>query len=332
MLKQQVTAKNFYKLIQGDCINVDSFLGTKKVDSVVVDAPYNILKADWDNIKYYKHWLLARIKKCTAVMKSNATLWFWHSNFHFVSRFNVMLEKETPLRLKQFITINKGLQSIAGRTSENLRSFPRATEYLLFYTFEDVTGAQQLASTYVKINPMAKYLQKEFKRARVSNREIAKLFPSRTGGMTGCVSNWLLGLNFPLKVQYEKIREYLNGKRSGEYLRREYEDLRYTFNLETGVTDVWEENFYDLNGYNHPTKKPLDSIKRIVRVATNEGDLVLDPFLGSGTTMEACQHLKRNCVGIEINPKYIKVAKSRCFGRQFLDRQVGYSFEVLASL
>jgi len=59
------------------------------------------------------------------------------------------------------------------------------------------------------------------------------------------------------------------------------------------------------------TPKPLELIEELISVSTNEGDWVLDPFLGSGTTMEACLRLKRNCYGIEINPKCIPIIKKR---------------------
>lgn len=69
-------------------------------------------------------------------------------------------------------------------------------------------------------------------------------------------------------------------------------------------------------------------IKKIVELLTNEGDVVLDPFLGGGTTMKVCQDLRRNCIGIEINPEHCEIVKKRCFSRTFLDREVEYKFEV----
>lgn len=59
----------------------------------------------------------------------------------------------------------------------------------------------------------------------------------------------------------------------------------------------------------HPTQKPVASIKSIIMPYT--GDLILDPFLGSGTTLVACKELKRNGIGIEINEKYCKIATTR---------------------
>ena len=64
----------------------------------------------------------------------------------------------------------------------------------------------------------------------------------------------------------------------------------------------------------HPTEKPLDFIKLLVRVSSNENDLVLDPFMGSGTTAAACKELGRNFLGFELEPEYIKMANERLKG------------------
>ena len=66
------------------------------------------------------------------------------------------------------------------------------------------------------------------------------------------------------------------------------------------------------NGYRgHPEALPIDLVKLFIELTTNKYDLILDPFLGSGTTMRACLELKRNCIGIEIEPKYIEIVKRR---------------------
>jgi DNA modification methylase len=61
----------------------------------------------------------------------------------------------------------------------------------------------------------------------------------------------------------------------------------------------------------HPTQKPEKIVKWLMEYLSNEGDTVLDPFLGSGTTMKVAKDLKRNCIGIEINPEYIEMTKKR---------------------
>jgi DNA modification methylase len=61
----------------------------------------------------------------------------------------------------------------------------------------------------------------------------------------------------------------------------------------------------------HPTGKNLDLFKELILDNTNEGDIVLDPCLGSGTTAIACKQLNRNCIGIELDENYYNIAKER---------------------
>lgn len=61
----------------------------------------------------------------------------------------------------------------------------------------------------------------------------------------------------------------------------------------------------------HPTQKPVALIERCLLASTREGDLVLDPFLGSGTTAIACLRLRRGCVGIELDAAYLALAARR---------------------
>jgi site-specific DNA-methyltransferase (adenine-specific) len=61
----------------------------------------------------------------------------------------------------------------------------------------------------------------------------------------------------------------------------------------------------------HPTQKPTELFSAIIRDYSNEGDLILDPFLGSGTTAVSCLDMGRDCVGIEKDEKYFNIAKKR---------------------
>jgi len=61
----------------------------------------------------------------------------------------------------------------------------------------------------------------------------------------------------------------------------------------------------------HPSQKPLALIDALVSSSSREGDLVLDPFLGSGTTAVSCEHLKRRWVGIECQPEYVAMSRRR---------------------
>lgn len=80
------------------------------------------------------------------------------------------------------------------------------------------------------------------------------------------------------------------------------------------VSDVWEIPFLnpkakERTGY--PTQKPIELLERIIKVASTEGDLVLDPFCGSGTTLVAAKLLGREAIGIDINPDAVALTEKR---------------------
>jgi site-specific DNA-methyltransferase (adenine-specific) len=66
----------------------------------------------------------------------------------------------------------------------------------------------------------------------------------------------------------------------------------------------------------HPTQKPLQLMERIITIWSNENDLVLDSFMGSGTTIEASINLKRNYIGIERDVNYFQIAENRIVNRE----------------
>lgn len=61
----------------------------------------------------------------------------------------------------------------------------------------------------------------------------------------------------------------------------------------------------------HPTEKPVDLLEYMVRTYTDEDDTVLDSCMGSGSCGVACQHLGRNFIGIEKDPRYFEAARKR---------------------
>jgi site-specific DNA-methyltransferase (adenine-specific) len=78
--------------------------------------------------------------------------------------------------------------------------------------------------------------------------------------------------------------------------------------------------------YQHPTQKPVELMKQLIRLTTKEGDLVLDPFCGSGTTAIACLELGRRYICIEKDDEYYEVAKNRIsdWHNQAKDRKPDY--------
>ncbi|HRT03224.1 MAG TPA: site-specific DNA-methyltransferase [Candidatus Diapherotrites archaeon] len=114
-----------------------------------------------------------------------------------------------------------------------------------------------------------------------------------------------------LKVLREVVCPYVkDGKPRGWFINEQGKRVRWT-----GLGNVW---VYTSPQYNsktdkqvHPAQKPLMLMERLILLSSNEGDLILDPFIGSGTTVVACIKLKRNFIGIEKDEKYFKIAEER---------------------
>jgi len=97
-----------------------------------------------------------------------------------------------------------------------------------------------------------------------------------------------------------------------EFLKRinggkQMKDTDWVFGLCRG-----QERLRDKNGIkSHPTQKPLKLIQQVILTASNKGHLILDPFMGSGTTAIVATALERNWIGIEKEEKYVKIANKR---------------------
>lgn len=71
------------------------------------------------------------------------------------------------------------------------------------------------------------------------------------------------------------------------------------------------QNYKQPKEYGHETEKPIELIKKYIKLSSNKSDMILDPFMGSGTTGEACVKLNRNFIGIELDSGYFEIAKER---------------------
>ena len=123
-----------------------------------------------------------------------------------------------------------------------------------------------------------------------------------------------------LRREYEDLRrEYEHLRREYEDLRREYEDLRRPFNLAAFTSDVWEFDSAPQGRHRtHPAAKPESMIRRMLEVSTRPTATILDPFMGSGTTLRAAKDLHRKAIGIEIEERYCEIAAKR-LGQEVLD-------------
>jgi len=110
------------------------------------------------------------------------------------------------------------------------------------------------------------------------------------------------------KFNYEKLKELNPHKTKEGNLKQMRDFLNF---IELPIVQG-KERLKNENGRAfHPTQKPEKLIEIIIIASSDEGDIVLDPFFGTGTTGVVAERLNRKWIGIEIEPKYAKRAKER---------------------
>ena len=289
------------KVYNMDCIELMKTLPSDCIDLIIADPPY--YKAinekwdkQWETEEDYLKWTQKWFDECVRILKDTG-IFYCYGNFDILSKQKVLIF-DKQLNFRQNITLSKGLRSIAGRTSDKLRMFPTASEYLLYYTKQ----GQDLV-----ILNQRDYLLKEFKKSGLKIKDIKKLC-----GFTGNQPyNWFSPNNkgngtwqLPTKEHYLKLQTTGYWQKSYEELKNEFDNKRYIFNLPTGITDVWDF-VPDKVRYGHKTQKPKDITDRIIKASSNEGQTVYIPFAGSGSEIVSCIENNRNYIATETNKDYI---------------------------
>ena len=305
---------------------LDNTLPDKCANLIIADPPYFEVKGDFDFIWKSFNDYLQDVEKwaieCKRLLADNGTL-FWWGDKKKIAYSQIILDKYFNLE-NSIIWRKIDSMQYQYYSPDLARTFNTHNERLLMYSNEvDMTGLEMINEQLKPLNPFANYLKEEFKKANVSNKEIAKLFPSRTGGLTGCVSNWLNGDNVITEEQYLTIREYLNN----EYLRKEYEDLRKEYEDLRKEYEDQRRFFYNQNKYeevmefsqeghktklyDHETKKPEGLTSALIVTCSRPNDLVLVPFAGSGTECAMAVKYDRKAIGFEITEKHAKMSNDR---------------------
>jgi DNA modification methylase len=285
-------------ITHADCFDFIPTLENRCIDLLILDPPYNnYVNQEWD-----KQWK----------SKDDYTLWFDNligiiepkvklSCSVYLFGYAQQLYKLIPIMekheftFKQFIVIDKGLKSISGRTSNKVKMFPTATEYICLFYRE---------ARHIIRDMLNDILQKKNIQPKQMNERLGK---ASTGGGTwsSIAGKKQLALQYPIREDWDKLEVLFEEK-----FPYKYDDIVYKFNMPQGVTDVWNDiNFYrDKNIKIHPTQKPLQLLKRIILASSNKGDLVCDPFAGSGVTARVCKDLERNYVACEKDSDYYEKA------------------------
>lgn len=273
------------------------------VDLIIADPPYyKTINEKWDKQwkteEEYLKWTQQWFNECVRILKPTG-VFYCYGNFDILSKQKVLIF-DKQLNFRQNITLSKGLRAIAGRTSNKLRMFPTASEYLLYYVKQDEGDDAK----YVK-----EYLKKELEKFGKPN-DINKLFWDKGWAKNGSnIASHFFGNNsqncLPTKINYTRLQSTGFFNMDYDILKDMFFDNRYTFNLPTGVTDVWEF-IPDKVRYGHKTQKPKDITDRIINASSNEGDLIYVPFAGSGSEIESCIRNNRNYIATETNNDYIE--------------------------
>jgi site-specific DNA-methyltransferase (adenine-specific) len=313
------------KVYHDDFLN--NTLSDGSVQLIIADPPYFEVKGEFDftfeSFDAYLQTVEIWTKEFHRLLSDNGTLLFW-GNSKKIAYSQIIIDKYFNL-LNSCVWQKTDSMQYQFYSVELSRCLNTHNERLLIYDKNiDMTGLEKINEIYIKpMNPFSKYLNNEFNKAKVTRKEISKLFPSKSGGLTGCVSNWLNGDNVITKKQYLKIRKYLNGKylrkeyeelrQEYEELRQEYEELRRPFNNVLKLEEVlkYSQQSNVTKKYDHPTKKPERLTRDLIECCSRPDDLVFVPFAGSGTECAMSRRAKRNFIGFDICKEYVEMSNKR---------------------
>ena len=303
-------------LYNGDCLEVMKQIPDGSVDLVLTDPPYNIGKAKWDKIPDYVNWCGNWIKECERVLKDNGSFYFWHNDMPQIAQLMEWIRQNTRFVFNSFCIWDKGdFRALAWKNpseDNNLRSWFGTCEYCLYYTFQDETGLTTVMLDTNNFPTMRRHFKELQEFIGLNKKQILE----RIGQNADHCFRWNSSQwDMPTPETYRQLIDTFqikkwHGYREYESLRREYESLRYIHNLDASHNNVWRSNEHN-NGKQHPTQKPIDLLTRIVYTSSRENAVVLDPFMGSGSTGVACTNTGRNFIGIELDEGYFKIAQER---------------------
>ena len=275
------------KIYNEDCLVGMKAIPDKSIDCIICDLPYGVLNrqnksAQWDNIIPFEPlW-----EQYERVIKDNGAIVLFAQGM-----FTAQLMMSNP-KMWRYNLIWDKINRSTGFLNANRCPLRIHEDIVIFYKSQP---------TY---NPQFTFGQVNHKRGGC--RELYK--QNKSGG----------GIWKDDKRRQEERRGYvLTGKRrdgvSGAR-NRCYGNFTVTetriANEKYPTSIIRVDKEHDGN-YHHPTQKPVELIRWLVRTYTNEGDLVLDNCMGSGTTAVACIKEKRHFIGYEITKEYFDIAQER---------------------
>jgi DNA modification methylase len=331
-----------HRLLCGDSTDsdsVDKLMNGEKADMAHNDPPYGMKKESEgvlnDNLNYSdlldfnREWIALQFMH----LKENGSFYCWGIDEPLMDIYSEILKpymKEQKATFRNLITWDKGHGQ--GQNAEATRSFATADEKCLFVML-GVQGFNNNSDNYFEgWEPIRDYLLSQrilagwdiptMKRV-AGHSDISRdhwtsksQWTMPTLEVYKSFQNWCINNKVEafkkdykeLKNEYEDIKFGFNGVKNGFYSTRAYFN-----NTHDNFNNVWKFDRHirlgDEGG--HATPKPIPLCQRAIKSSCPENGLVLDVFLGSGSTMVASHQLNRKCYGIELDPKYCQVIINR---------------------
>lgn len=279
-----------------DCVQGMKLIPNESVDLVIADPPYwKVVGEKWDyqwrTDEDYIKWSLVWISEVCRVLRKGGT--FYCFGYFRTLALLVPHLRSLGLELRQQIIIDKGMRAVSGRATKTYKMFPNVTESVLFFIKDN--------KKFIK-----PFLKERQELLGLSAKEINEALgvKSNGGGMWSIYTGKNVCEQFPTKEIWTKLSSILK-------FNLPYEKIAQTYNAQMGVTDVWTDiDFYKEKRF-HPTQKPLKLINRLILASSNPDDVVLDPFIGAGSTAIVAIEQSRRYWGFELDKQYFDIAQIR---------------------
>ena len=310
-----------YEIYCGDCLSKMKDIEDNSIDLVLIDPPYNIGKDKWDKWKSvgdYVEFMGKVFKEIERVLKPNGSFYFFHNDFLQIVELQNWINKNTGFQFKQMLVWNKRFNEASNKgfldgfcEVNELRNYQKMAEYCLYYTFQDGASSDKTKSDIDNFKSLRYYFETLQKELGVTKKTLIEKIGQRVDHcFRWSSSQW----DMPTEETYEELIKVFNIDeldffKEYETLRQEYEKERYVFNNQKTHHSVMNYEIAKKQG--HLTPKPVALLEYLIKTSSNENDIVLDCFMGSGSTGVACMNTNRKFIGIEINEKYFDIAKKR---------------------
>ena len=243
------------------------------------------------------------------------SFYFFHNDFLKIVELQNYINKNTEFVFKQLLIWDKyhgseWNQLNAVVHSDCNRNYSKQCEYCLYYTFQDETGLTTVMLDTNNFSTLRKYFKELQEWLSITKKQIIEKVGQKADHcFRWGSSQW----DLPTKETYQELINMFNvkswtGFREYEDLRQEYEDLRYVFNNQK-IPSVMQFEPVKQNG--HLTPKNVSMLEVLIKTSSNECDIVLDCFMGSGSTGVACVNTGRKFIGMELDETYYEIACER---------------------